>query len=160
MKREGDRRSVAPPPAPRVHRHPVEAEPVDGVDAREAIKPGNLPSTVSKKPCVADVDANANARRPDVADPPNGHGIPPTVKWGVSRLACLSGFSKPAIKARKLLGSIKPNVPSNLAKNADGTWNPVNANAMRGNRLIVPSCEKSIKEKRRVLRWTDHHALW
>ena len=72
MKREGDRRSVAPRRAPRVHPHPVEAvavavaEPVDGADAREAIKPGNLPSTIPK-PCVANVEApNANAPRPVV----------------------------------------------------------------------------------------------
>ena len=42
MKREGDRRSVAPRRAPRVHRHPAEAvavaEPVAGVDARESYK--------------------------------------------------------------------------------------------------------------------------
>ena len=41
MKREGDRRSVAPRRAPLVHPHPAEAvavvEPVDGVDAREKI---------------------------------------------------------------------------------------------------------------------------
>ena len=75
MKRVGDRRCAALRREPLVHPHPAEAvavaEPVDGVDAREDIKPGFLPSTVPK-PCVADVeagwplDANANARRPVV----------------------------------------------------------------------------------------------
>ena len=76
MKKEGDRRYAARPrerPA-QVHplHHPAEAvavavvEPVDGVDAREAIKPGACLSP-SLKPCVANVeagwplDANANA---------------------------------------------------------------------------------------------------
>ena len=78
MKKEGDRPCAAPrrePPA-QVHPlyHPAEAvavavavaEPVDGVDAREAIKPGAC-LRLSPKPCVANVevgwplDANANA---------------------------------------------------------------------------------------------------
>ena len=76
MKREGDRRYAArrrERPA-QVHPlyHPAEvvavdvAEPVDGVDAREAIKPGAC-LRLSPKPCVANVevgwplDANANA---------------------------------------------------------------------------------------------------
>ena len=81
MKREADRPCAARPrerPVP-VHPlyHPAEvvavaaAEPVDGVDAREAIKPGACLSP-SLKPCVANVevgwslDANVNAPRPDV----------------------------------------------------------------------------------------------
>ena len=86
MKREGDRPCAAhrrERPA-QVHPlyHPAEvvavavAEPVDGVDAREAIKPGTC-LRLSPKPCVVNVevgwplDANANAPRPDVDPPPN-----------------------------------------------------------------------------------------
>ena len=84
MKRVGDRRYVAPPPEPLVHPHPDEAvavaEPVDGADAREAIKPGSFLQSFQKA-CVVDVeagwppDANANARRPDVDPLPNDHGV-------------------------------------------------------------------------------------
>ena len=94
MKREGDLRYDArprePPAQVRPLHHPAEdvavavAEPVDGVDARDyekkRYKNRVLPSTVPE-PCVADVevvwplDANANAPRPDVADPPNDHGV-------------------------------------------------------------------------------------
>ena len=91
MKKEGDRPCAArrrERPA-QVHPlyHPAEvvavavAEPVDGVDAREAIKPGTCLRR-SPKPCVVNVDvewpldANANAPRPDVADPlPNDEGV-------------------------------------------------------------------------------------
>ena len=38
-------------------------------------------------------------------------------------------------------GIIKPSEPSKLLKNADGKWNQANGNAMRGNHLIVRSCE-------------------
>ena len=80
MKKEVDRRYAARPRERPVHPHHAEAvavaEPVDGVDAREAIKPGAcLP--LSPKPCVVNVDvgwpldANANAPRPDVDPPPN-----------------------------------------------------------------------------------------
>ena len=65
MKREADLRYVARPREPPVQvrplYHPAEAvavavaEPVDGVDAREDIKTGVLPSTVPK-PCVANVE--------------------------------------------------------------------------------------------------------
>ena len=65
MKREADRRYVARrrerPAQVRPLHHPAEAvavavaEPVDGVDAREDIKTGVLPSTVPK-PCVANVE--------------------------------------------------------------------------------------------------------
>ena len=61
MKREGDRRYAAPPRERPVQvrplYHPAEvvavavAEPVDGVDAREAIKTRSLPSTVPKTMC-------------------------------------------------------------------------------------------------------------
>ena len=82
MKKEGDRLCAAPPRERPVHPHPAEvvavavAEPVDGVDAREAIKPGACLRR-SPKPCVVNVevgwplDANANAPRPDVDPPPN-----------------------------------------------------------------------------------------
>ena len=82
MKKEGDRRYAARPRERPVHLHPAEAvavavvEPVDGVDAREAIKPGTC-LRLSPKPCVVNVevgwplDANANAPRPDVDPPPN-----------------------------------------------------------------------------------------
>ena len=93
------------------------------------------------------LDANANARRPDVADPPNDDGV----KWGVWGLACLSGFSKPAMGSPKPLGIINKSEPKPLLTNAHESGNLVNANAMRGNRLIVPLCEKkSIKDNRRV----------
>ena len=82
MKREADRRYAARPRERLVHLHPAEAvagavaEPVDGDDAREAIKPGACLRR-SPKPCVVNVDvgwpldANANAPRPDVDPPPN-----------------------------------------------------------------------------------------
>ena len=82
MKKEVDRRYAAPPRERPVHPHHAEAvagavaEPVDGVDAREAIKPGTCLRR-SPKPCVVNVeagwplDANANAPRPDVDPPPN-----------------------------------------------------------------------------------------
>ena len=57
-------------------------------------------------------------------------------------------------------GIIKPNGPSPLAKNVDGKWLQANGKNMRGNPLIVPSCEKCIKDPRCVLHRTDHHALW
>ena len=97
------------------------------------------------------LDANANAPRLSVADLPNDEGV----KWGVSGLACLSGFSKLVMGSPKPLGIINKSEPKPLLTNAHESGNPANGNAMRGNRLFVPSCEKSIKDKRRVFRWTD-----
>ena len=88
MKKEGDRRYAARPRERPVHLHPAEAvavavaEPVDGDDAREQkdIKTGSFLRR-SPKPCVVNVDvgwpldANANAPRPHIADPPNDEGV-------------------------------------------------------------------------------------
>ena len=77
------------------------------------------------------------------------------------RPVCLWGFSKLVMGSPKPSGIIKPSVPSKLVKNVDGKWPQANGKNMRGNRLIVPSCENSIKGQRRVLhRPNGHHALW
>ena len=90
---EDDLLCGAPPPErpAQVRHHHAEAVAVavDGVDAREKrYKNSVLPPTVlvscvadAKALCVANVearwplDASANAPRPDVAHPPNDHGV-------------------------------------------------------------------------------------
>ena len=95
---EGDLLCAALPPErpaqvrhPHLHHHHAEdvavAERVDGIDAREKKRYKNsvLPPIVLVL-CVVDVkalwplNANANAPRLDVANPPKDHGVGPTVK--------------------------------------------------------------------------------
>ena len=150
---EGDRPCAARPPEPPVQVHPdlhaedgAVAEHVDGVEPVDEVvvyKNRDLSSTVPVL-CVAVVDtpwdANANAPGLDVDHPPNDHDA--MIKWGVSRSACLWGFSKLVMGSLKPSGIIKPSAPSPLVKNVDGKWPPANGKNMRGNPLIVPSCKK------------------
>ena len=83
---EDDPLSGAPPPErpAQVHRHHAEAvavaEPVDEAREKKRYKNSVLPLIVPV-PCVANVearwalDASANTPRPDVAHPPNDHGV-------------------------------------------------------------------------------------
>ena len=157
MKRVVVPRCAARPPARPAQVHPdrhaedgavAVAEHADGaepVDEVVVYKNRDLSSTV-QYPCVTNVktrwplDGNANAGRHDVDRPPNDHDA--MVKWGVSRSACLWGFSKLVMGSPKPSGIIKPSVPSPLVKNVDGKWPPASGKNMRGNPLIVPSCKK------------------
>ena len=151
-------RCAARPPEPPAQVHPdhhaedgAVAEHADGaepVDEVVVYKNRDLSSTV-QYPCVTNVktrwppDGNANAGRHDVDRPPNDHDA--IVKWGVSRSACLWGFSKLGMGSPKPSGIIKPSAPSPLVKNVDGKWLQANGKNMRGNPLIVPSCKKNYK---------------
>ena len=146
-------RCAARPPEPPAQVHPdhhaedgavAVAEHADGaepVDEVVVYKNRDLSSTVPVL-CVAVVNTrwDANADGPGLDDPPNDHDA--RVKWGVSRSACLWGFSKLGMGSLKPSGIIKPSVLSPLVKNVDGKWPPANGKNMRGNPSIVPSCKK------------------
>ena len=87
------------------------------------------------------LDANANAPRPDVDPPPNDDE---EVKERVSGPVCLLGFSKLGMGSPKPLGIFNKSEPKPLLTNAHESGNLANGNAMRGNRLIVPLCEKKV----------------